>query len=164
VNSVGDLQSRPQDVLHPLTDSRVRTRFTFVHALDEPLVHVDADCNSIAWMPAVVQVVSVIRIIDIYIIAVVPVVGPIFGPRVNEAEPKAAVLEAGIPTNNQDGKTIDAEPVITPKMPTEAVLRNAVAGVTAALPPVTVLGLPAMCATLLPSAPLFAFLSMLLLL
>jgi hypothetical protein len=154
-------RARPPDILHSLTHFRVGTS---VCVLDELLVYVNADCNSIAGMPPVVQIVSFIGVIDIYIVAIVPVVGPIFGPRVNQAEPKPAVLEAGISANDQDGKTIDAEPVITPKMPTEMVVGNTVADVAAALPPVSVLGLPAMCAMLLPSAPLFAFLSILFLL
>jgi hypothetical protein len=53
--------------------------------------------------------------------------------------------------------------MITTKMPTEAVVRNAVSAVAAALLPVTVLGLPAMRPMLLPSASLFALLSMLVL-
>jgi hypothetical protein len=66
-------------------------------ALDEPLVQVDHDCNSISGIPAIVQIIAIPGVIDIHIIVVVPVVTPVFWPRVKETEPKAPILEAGIP-------------------------------------------------------------------
>jgi hypothetical protein len=43
-------------------------------ALDELSVHVDGDCDPIPGMPAVVQVVAVLQVDDIYVIVLVPVV------------------------------------------------------------------------------------------
>jgi len=43
-------------------------------ALDEPLVHVDGDCDPIPGMPSVVQVIAVLEVNDIHIIVFVPVV------------------------------------------------------------------------------------------
>jgi hypothetical protein len=69
--------------------------------------------------------------------------------RINGTEPIAIVLEA-------------PEPVTPTIVATELVVRNAVAVVTAALPPSAVLGLPASGATLVLGV-LFAFLRTLLL-
>jgi len=43
-------------------------------AFHESSVHVDGDCNSILWIPTVVQVIAVFGVHDIHIIVVVPVV------------------------------------------------------------------------------------------
>ena len=133
------------------------------NALDKRLVQVDLDGDAITGIPAVVQVIAVVRVDDINVIVVVPVVGPIFRPRINETEPKAAVLEARVATNQHHGVAVDAEEVIGTKVTAIAVVWNAVAVITAALPPVAVLRLPVVCAMLLPGAALFAFLPVLLL-
>jgi len=106
----------------------------------------------------VVQVIAVPEIIDIHIIVLVPVVAPVFWPGVNDTEPKAAVLEAGIPANNCQREAVDAEPVILTKVTPITVPRNTIAFVAAALLPGAVLGLPATCAMLLPNPALFTLL------
>ena len=68
----------------------------------------------------------------------------------------AAVLETGIPANNYHGEAVDAEPVIPTKVATVTVVRNAVADIAAALLPGAVLGLPVVCAMLLPNDTLFS--------
>jgi hypothetical protein len=86
-------------------------------------------------MPAVEQVIAVVDVADIDIVGVIPVRRPGFWPRVNETEPIAAVLEAGISAHNQEGEPIDSEPMFRPKVSTESIVRNAVAVVAAALLP-----------------------------
>ena len=105
-------------------------------------LHRDADCYSNIGMPAVEQVITVVDVADIDIVGVIPVRRPGFWPRVNETEPIAAVLEAGISAHNQEGQPIDSEPMFRPKVSTESIVRNAVAVVAAALLPSAVVRLP----------------------
>ena len=91
-------------------------------ALDRQLEY-DADCNANTGMHRVVQVIAAINVVNVNFIGVVPVCWP----RVNESEPIAAVLEARIPGDNP--RTVDAEPVVTTKMGTETVVRNATTAV-----------------------------------
>jgi hypothetical protein len=135
-----------------------------VTALKERLVHVDGDCNSIPGIPTVVHVIAASVVVDIHIIGVVPIVRPVFRPRVHETEPKTAVLEARIPAIHLYGVAVDAERVISTKVATIAVLWNVVAVVAPTLLPVAMFGLPVMCAMFLPDSLLLASLSMLLLL
>jgi hypothetical protein len=109
----------------------------------EPL-HRDAYRNSDIGIPAVEQIVAVIDIGDVNVVRVVPVIRPISWPRVNHAEPIAAVLEAGISAHNEEGEAVDAEPVVLTEISAEALVRNAVAVVTSALLPVAVVGIPAL--------------------
>src|SRR5579872_1123037 len=127
-------------------------------ALHEPLVQVHGDCDPVPGITAVVQVIAVVGVDDIHIIVVVPIVRPVFWPRVNETEPKAAVLKAWIPTIQLHGVSVDAEPVPRTKVATIAVIWNAVAVVAAALLPVAVFGLKIMCPMLLPHLPLLTLL------
>jgi hypothetical protein len=125
----------------------------------------DANCNPGAVrIPTVIQVIPVIEVLDINIVRLVPVVSPVFWIRINGTEPIATVLEARIPANLHEGEAVDAERVIPTIVATEIVVRNTVAVVAAALRPSAVLGVPALSTTLLPGAPLFAFLFTLLLL
>jgi hypothetical protein len=71
-------------------------------------------------------------------------------PGINHAEPVAIVLEAGISPYDQEGKSVDAEIVVPPEVPAEAVVGNTVAVIAAALLPVAVIGIPALGAMLLP--------------
>ena len=116
----------------------------------KPSVHIYGDCDPIPGVPAVVQVIAVFGVNDIDIIVVVPIVCPILWPWVHETEPKASVLEPRIPAIQLHRVPVDAEPVIRPKAATIVGIWNAVAGITATLPPIAVLGLPVTCAMLLP--------------
>jgi hypothetical protein len=125
----------------------------------------DANCNPRAiGIPAVVQVIAAIAVIDVNIVGLVPGVSPVFRIRINKSEPIAIVLEAWEPAHHQERKAVDAEPVIPAIVATEIIVGNAVAVVAAALLPSAVLGLKAASAMLLPSVLLFAFLCMPLLL
>jgi hypothetical protein len=46
-------------------------------------------------MPSIIKVIPV-GIVDVKVVGIVPVFCPVFGPRVNEHERKATVLETGI--------------------------------------------------------------------
>jgi hypothetical protein len=72
-----------------------------------------------AGMPQVVQIIGVPNVDDINLVVVVPAGWPSF----IESEPIAAVLEARIPGDNH--RTVDAEPVVTTKIGTVTVVRNA---------------------------------------
>jgi hypothetical protein len=125
----------------------------------------DANCNPRAiGIPAVVQVIAAIAVIDVNIVSLVPGVSPVFRISINKSEPIAIVLEAWEPAHHQERKAVDAEPVIPAIVATEIIVGNAVAVVAAALLPSAVLGLKAASAMLLPSVLLFAFLCMPLLL
>lgn len=107
----------------------------------EPL-HRDLDRNSDTRIPAVEQVVAVVDVGDINVVGVVPITRPVFWPWVNQAEPIAAVLEAGISAHNQEGESVDAESMVRAKVPTETVLRNTVSVVATTLLPVAVVRVP----------------------
>ena len=90
-------------------------------------------------MTAVVQIIAVAAEVHVHVVAVVPIIGPVFRPRIDQAEPIASVLEAALPADVCHGKTVDAEFVGLAIGTTETVIRNAIAGVAAALLPVTML-------------------------
>jgi hypothetical protein len=133
-------------------------------ALNARLVQVNVDGDAIARIPAVVQVISVARVVDVHIIVVIPIVGPVFRPWIGEAEPIATVLKAGISADDHHRVAVNAERVIRTKVTAIAVFGNAIAVVAPALLPITVLRLPVTRATLLPGSLLFALLPVLLLL
>ena len=135
-----------------------------IKLLDACSVQINGNGDSIAGIPSVVQVIAVSRVVDIHIIVVVPVVGPVFRPRVNQTEPIASVLEAWVSAHDNYWVAVDAERVTRTKVAIVAVVGNSVAIVTAALLPIAMLGLPVMRTMLLPVALLLAFLPALLLL
>jgi len=107
----------------------------------EPLIR-DTDRDSGVGVPAVVHVIPVVHVCDIDIVIVVPIVSPVFGPRVNGTDPVAFVLEAGIPADNLEGQAADSEAMVWSKVSTVTVIRNAVTVVPAALLPRAVVGVP----------------------
>ena len=92
----------------------------------------------------VVQVIAVVNVDNVNIVVVVPVIAPVFRPRVNSSDPIAAVLEARVPAHNQEGQAVDAESMVLTKISAEAVVRNAITVVAAALLPGAVFGFPAL--------------------
>ena len=107
----------------------------------EPL-HRYADRNSYVGISAVEQVVTVIDVGYVDVVGVVPVIRPVFRPRVDHTEPIAVVLEAGVSAHNQEGETVDAELVVLAKVSTKALVGNAVAVVATPLLPGAVVGIP----------------------
>jgi hypothetical protein len=91
---------------------------------------------------AVIYVVPIAGVIDIYVVGFVPRRGPRFRPRINERNPIAVVLEARISAYEEHRKAVDAEEVLTPEVEPEAVFRNSVAVVAAALLPGAVFVIP----------------------
>lgn len=135
-----------------------------IRALHGRSVHIHTDGDAIAGITAVIQVVAVTRVVNVNVIVVIPVIGPIFRPGIGQAEPKSAVLKAGISADNHDGVAVDAEGMIRTEVAVVAIFRNAVSVVATALLPVAMFRLPVTGAMLLPDAALFAFLPVLLLL
>ena len=127
-------------------------------APDNPSVHVHGDCNPITWISAVVQVITVSGIVYIHIVVFIPVLWPVFRPRINDTEPISFILKTGIPAINFQRKAVDSEPVVPTKEAVKMVIGNTIAVVTAALLPGPVLGLPATGAMLRPHFLLFTLL------
>jgi hypothetical protein len=99
-------------------------------------------------LAAVVKVVAVL-VIDVNVIKSVPICGPVFRPRIYHQERKAAVLETRIAQVHRGAA--DAEEVLAAERDREAILRNVVTPIAAALRPGAMLGLPAVGLILLPS-------------
>ena len=97
---------------------------------------------------AVVKVVAIV-VVDIKVIGVIPVVGPIFRPWVKQQERISAVLEARIPQIH-DRLRANAEGVLGSEIEAEGVLRNVVTAVASALRPGAMVGGPPLGAILLP--------------
>jgi hypothetical protein len=85
--------------------------------LDESLEQVE--CNVNAGMPQVVHIIGAPNVLDINVVVVVPAYWPSF----IEPEPIAAVLETVVPIYHLG--THHVEPVVTTKMGTVTVVRNA---------------------------------------
>jgi len=107
-------------------------------------LHRNADCKSDIGIPAVVHVVAVVSIDDINVVVVVPVISPVFRPRVKGTDPITLVLEARVSPHNLKGKAVDTKPMVLPEVSAEAVVRDAVAAIPAALLPSAVVGIPAL--------------------
>ena len=119
--------------MHPLARVHPRT----------PL-HRDADRYSDVGIPAVVQVVAVVDVSDVDVVVVIPVIAPVFRPWVNKTYPIALILEARVPTNDQERQAVDAEPMVATKVSAVTVVRDAVAVIAATLLPVAVVRVPAL--------------------
>ena len=104
----------------------------------------DADRNSGVGIPAVVHVIAVVNIGDINVVVVVPVISPVFRPRVNRTDPVAFVLEARVSAHHLEWQSVDAKPMFLTKVSAVAVFRDAVAAIPAALLPSAMVGIPAL--------------------
>jgi len=91
---------------------------------------------------AVIHVVPIAGVIDIYVVGFVPRRRPRFRPRINERHPIAVVLKARIPAYEDHRQAADAEEVIAPEVASEAVFGNPVAVIAAALTSSTVVVIP----------------------
>jgi len=130
-----------------------------IPALDERLVHVEADGNAVSGISAVEQIISITVVVHVDIIAVIPIAGPVFWPRVNQTEPIPAVLETALPANVHHGEAVDAELVRLAIVATETAIRNAIAVVATTLLPGAMLRLPTLGTIILPSDLLLMYLS-----
>ena len=102
----------------------------------------DADCDSDAGVSLVVHVVSVVGVDHVHVVGLIPVVGPVAGPRINQGEPIAAVLEAGEAADHHVGLAVNDKSMARAEVSVVAIVRNAVAVVASALLPRAVLRLP----------------------
>ena len=118
--------------------------------LDTCLVQVKTDGDAVTRIPAVKQIISVTVVIHIHVIVVVPIAVPVFRPRIDQTEPKAAVLEAAIAANKLHGKNADSKTVVLAIVGAETGIGNAITAVTTALLPGAVIRLPVLSALTLP--------------
>jgi hypothetical protein len=102
----------------------------------------DIDRDSLTGIPVVVQVVAVVDVVYVDVVIVIPVVAPGLRPWVNRADPITVVLKARIAADHQEGKSVDSEAMAGPEVSAEAVIRDAIAAITATLLPGAVIGLP----------------------
>jgi hypothetical protein len=97
---------------------------------------------------AVVKVVATV-VVDVKVIVGIPVVGPVFRPRIKEQERKPIVVETRIPLI--DYRTgVEAEEVLAAEVDIEAGLWHVVTAVASALRPGAMIGGPVLGAILLP--------------
>lgn len=121
-------------------------------------LHRDADRNSDARIPVVVQVITVVLVNHVDVVGVIPVIRPVCRPWVEKCNPIAVVLETRVPIINHEGKAEDPEQIPLPKVDVVPGVRHAVAVVPAPLLPGAVVGLPVPCAMILPGRLLRALL------
>jgi hypothetical protein len=127
-----------------------RSRFDLPGALGQDrresfpsiLLERDTDCDPDAGVHAVIYVVPIVGVINIYVVGFVPRRRPRFRPRIDKRNPIAVVLEARIPAHEDRRKAVDAEEVVTPEVEPEAIIRNSVAVVAATLTPTAVVVIP----------------------
>ena len=98
-------------------------------------LHRDADRDTNGRIPGVVQVIAVVDVSDINVVGVVPVIRPIVRPRINNAEPIATVLEAGISAHNLEWLAVNSETMIWSERSAEPVIGDAVAVIATTLLP-----------------------------
>ena len=111
-------------------------------SFNKPLVQINHDRDSILGIPAVIQVITIPGVLNIYIIVLVPVVSPVWGPRVKQADPIATVPKAGVPAKNVQIEAEESKNVAWTKKEAITVVWNSVAVVAATLLPSPVLALP----------------------
>ena len=101
-------------------------------------------------MPPVVHVISIIDVVDIDLVGPVPDRRPGLRAGINYIKPEAPKLETRGAFDHYDRDVVDAKPVSTAEMGAEAIFRDTVSVVAAALVPRMMLTLPVVCALPLP--------------
>jgi len=91
---------------------------------------------------AVVQIVPIPGVVKIHIVGLVPVIPPAFRPRIDNRDPVSVILEARLSSDEDQGKTVDAEEVVVPEEEPEADVGDPVAVIAAALVPALMFILP----------------------
>jgi hypothetical protein len=97
---------------------------------------------------AVVKVVAIV-VVDVEVVGVIPVVGPVLRPRIKQQERIPAVLETRI-SQIHHWLRANAEVVLAAEIQIKGVLRDVVTAVASTLRPTPVVGGPALGAILLP--------------
>ena len=103
----------------------------------------DPDCNSRVGVAAIIQVITIVDVADVDFVSVIPVVRPVLRPWIHQAEPITPVLKARKTSNYQERPAVDSEPMLRPKISTEASIRDAITVVASALLPCVMVRLPA---------------------
>jgi hypothetical protein len=106
------------------------------------LLHRNRYRDSDARIVRVIQIVTIICVVQIDVIGLVPVRRPIVRPRIDERNPIAVVLESRKPADKQYRKTAYPEMVVTSEIETETGIGNAIAIVSATLLPRFVIAAP----------------------
>src|SRR5689334_19422849 len=101
-------------------------------------------------MPPIVQVISIVHVVDVDIVGPVPNRRPGFRAGINHTEPKATELKTRRTFDHHHGDIVDTKPVSPAEMRAEPIFRNAVPSIAAAFVPRAMLTLPIMCALSLP--------------
>jgi len=101
-------------------------------------------------MLPVVHVVSVVDVVDIDIVSPVPSFRPGFRTGINHTEPVATILETRVAFDYDDGDFVNTEPVSAAEISVEAINRDAISVVAAAIVPGAMLALPIVCTLALP--------------
>ena len=102
----------------------------------------NVDRNPRAGISAVVKIVAIVDVIYVHVVIVVPVISPIFRPRIDGADPVSLVLKAWVSPHNPEGKSIDAESVAGPKVSAVAIVRDTVSVIATTLLPGAMIRLP----------------------
>ena len=83
-----------------------------VEAARNRVLHRDIDCYADVGIPAVVQVIAVIDVVDIDFVVVIPVISPGNRPWIHGTEPITLILESRISAYNQERPAVDTESMI----------------------------------------------------
>jgi hypothetical protein len=110
----------------------------------------DTDCDADTRVSPVVHVVPIVSVANVNVVGFVPVACPRVWPRINKAEPIAAVLKAWESADDHVGLTEDYELMARSEMAVVMIGRNTVAIVAAALLPRAVVRLPVLRSMSLP--------------
>src|SRR5690348_15697501 len=86
----------------------------------------DADRDTDVGIPAVIHVVAAVFVIDVHIVVIVPVAGPILRPGIEESDPVTLVLEAWISVVDHEWLARDPERMLRAEIAAVAIFRNPV--------------------------------------